>query len=137
MTNKFQSEVRSECMKSFQKIKMKVIIKLCLLNILLVSFVFGEEYGISEDNGFADNACGGRNRSHFATNSRGCSWFWYCNENNEALSQNRCPEGFRFNFNDQVCDYAENIECDFDDRLVQYKCPGNALVTFIPHPQSC
>lgn len=110
-----------------------MIIKLFLLNICLVSFVFG----ISGDKSLNNNVCGDRNERHFAVNTRGCAWFWYCNAHNIALSQNRCPEGFRFNYDDQVCDYPENVDCDFDDRLLEYECPGDALVTLIPHPQSC
>lgn len=110
------------------------IIKLCFLNILLLNFVFGDILDFSY---FTEEACGGQNKVHLARNARGCSWFWYCNSNNVVIGQDRCPGGFRFNFDEQICDLAENVECNFDERPVNYSCPGNALVTFVPHPQSC
>lgn len=114
-----------------------MMLKLFVQNIFLVSLAFGENYGISKENGFADDVCGYRNSAHFARNTRGCSWFWFCNEQNEAVSEDRCPENYRFNYDGQVCDFAENVECDFDDRPIEYECPRNALVTYIPHPMSC
>lgn len=115
-----------------------MISKLLVLSISLLSFVCGEDVlsnNVAEN--FASSQCGGRNERHFAINTRGCSWFWFCNDRNEALSQNRCPEGYRFNYNDQNCDYEWNVECDIDDRVIDHTCPGTGFVTYIPHPQSC
>lgn len=112
--------------------------KLIVLNILLLSSACGEDFLINHvGENFASPQCESRNESHFAINTRGCSWFWYCNEKNVALSQNRCPAGFRFNYNDQNCDYEGNVECEFDNRVDDYTCPRSGFVIHIPHPQSC
>lgn len=115
-----------------------MIAKLFVLYFFGLSFVYGGDVAINNmAQNFASPQCEGRNESHFAINTRGCSWFWYCNEKNVALSQNRCPVSYRFNYADQNCDYEVNVECSFDDRVDDYTCPRGGFVTYIPHPQSC
>jgi hypothetical protein len=44
---------------------------------------------------FAENPCSGRSGAHFARNSRGCSWYFACNTENEVIRQDRCPGKLR------------------------------------------
>lgn len=114
-----------------------------LLIVLLVGFVAAQDYNqflakIERDRGFNDDeACSGRDELHFARNSRGCSWFFACNDLNQIISENRCPEGFHFNYAQQNCDYKVNVQCDLDDRWVNLVCPPERGIIVIPHPYTC
>lgn len=112
----------------------KMIVKLFLTLFFFINLAWGDDSST-----FAGDAvCTNRYERHFARNTRGCSWYWYCTEKNIAMSQSRCPVDYpRFNYDNQVCDYAENSECDFD-KDVEYSCPDNApIVNYVPHPFSC
>lgn len=71
----------------------------------------------------------------FAMNTRGCSWYWVCN-NEVPVGENRCPVDYHFNPSDQVCDYKDNVNCTIDQER-RYDCPLDRVVELIPHPLSC
>lgn len=50
---------------------------------------------VKAEGGFLDNPCAGREGPHFAINTRGCSWYFACNGENEVVRQDRCPDGLR------------------------------------------
>lgn len=50
---------------------------------------------IKAEKGFVENPCSGRTGSHFARNTRGCSWYFACNGQNEAVREDRCGPGLR------------------------------------------
>ena len=108
------------------------------LSLVLLSVSTADElFEILKVEKAAENPCAGIVGPLFVKNYRGCSWYLIC-LNNEVARENRCPEGLRFNSREQLCDYRDNVECDFDDRLTQKICPvGSQSVAIIPHPYVC
>lgn len=64
----------------------------------------------------------------------GCAWFFTC-ENGEVIYEGRCGDSYWFNYDDQLCDYKGNVECE--DPQVPRECPGASNITIIPHPDTC
>jgi Chitin binding Peritrophin-A domain len=97
-----------------------------------------EAFGDNENVKLLDeNPCEGLVGSKFVPSSRGCSWYFLCADD-KVIREDRCPKGHRLNFEKQICDFGENIECDLDDRWNQVFCPvGRGEITIIPHPYVC
>lgn len=84
------------------------------------------------------NPCRNRQGAHFAKNTRGCSWYFVCDDNNNLVSENRCDDGLHFNYNQQKCDYRSNVTCDLDDRYRNMTCPEESRgINVIAHPYTC
>lgn len=79
------------------------------------------------------DVCRGRPGNHFAANERGCSWYWRCNIGREA-EEDRCPEPYYFNYERQICDWKENVECE--EQVYSSECPSSGI-TLRPHPNVC
>lgn len=78
--------------------------------------------------------CNGKpGTAYYARNPRGCAWFFTCNIG-QAPKEGRCPQGFTFNHEKQICDYPENVEC-VDDAPIT-KCPPTGFAK-ISHPDTC
>lgn len=118
-----------------------MIVKICLMSAVLIGFSTALEIGnvqnfmseINNKRGFLDNPCIGQ---RFAINTRGCSWFWVCNEENVTISQNRCPEGYHFNVAEQNCDYKDHANCQLGLQAPS-ECPEETGIQAIPHPLVC
>jgi Chitin binding Peritrophin-A domain len=83
------------------------------------------------------DSCLGITGPKFVSNYRGCAWYALCS-NNEVIREGRCPDGYRFNYEQQICDFRDNIECELDDRWIQKTCPiGSQSIAIIPHPYVC
>lgn len=113
--------------------------KIGILIAVLVSAAAGQDFvgllaKIKEERGFADNPCAENDGTSFVANTRGCSWFWQCSDEN-VVRQDRCPGDFYFNPDNGMCDYRENVNCEAYVR--PYLCPIGREVTVIPHPYSC
>lgn len=114
--------------------------KVGVLLAVLVSVAAGQDFigllaKIREERGFAENPCVGQTGISFVANTRGCSWFWQCNDEN-IVRQDRCPGEFHFNPANSICDYRENVNCELDVER-PFLCPAERAVTVIPHPYSC
>lgn len=83
------------------------------------------------------NPCGNRAGEHFARNTRGCSWYFVCDEKNEIVREGRCDEGWHFSYYNQMCDYKDRVLCDLDDRWRNLTCPDETGINVIPHPYTC
>ena len=107
-----------------------------VISLLLVTFVSAQDIdqflAKIESDRYADNVCTGK---RFASNSRGCSWFWVCDYDGEKLEENRCPENFFFSEEDQLCDKRDNVVCKIPDPPTE--CPSENGVLVISHPNSC
>lgn len=99
----------------------KILLALSLLSAILIT------------NACVD-VCRGRPNNHFASNPRGCSWYYRCNIGLPA-EEGRCPEPYYFNYDTQTCDWKENVDCN-DDRVFPTTCPVVGI-TVIPHPNVC
>lgn len=88
---------------------------------------------------FEGNPCSGRTGVHFARNYRGCSWYFACGSANNVIREDRCHDGLIFNYEEQKCDYVENVKCSIDDEneAPQVCPPGSRGIYVIPHPYSC
>lgn len=80
------------------------------------------------------DVCRGRAGNHFASNPRGCSWYYRCNVGREA-EEGRCPEPYYFNYVNQTCDWKENVGCE-DNFEFPSTCPSVGI-TAIQHPNVC
>jgi hypothetical protein len=49
--------------------------------------------------------------------------YFACNSENEVVREDRCPGKLRFQYDEQKCDYSENVQCDIDDRDIPQVCP--------------
>ena len=105
----------------------KILLFLALLPIVALA----ETDIISE---FAVDPCQTEVDGTFIPNARGCAWFNRCDK--KVSVEGRCPSGFFFNSAKSVCDYPENVECDFDDRVVDTTCTGSGL-RLLPNLYSC
>lgn len=112
------------------------------ISLLLVTFVTAqnfEEFMVQTNKlqGFEidHSPCSGRSGGHFGRNSRGCSWFFQCNEFNEIVREDRCPEGLYFNYPDQNCAPRDLIPCDINP--ITLICPQEPGIKVIPHPYTC
>lgn len=116
--------------------------KLFLISIALVSFTTAFDIenfrnvlsGIKNKQRLQSSQCIG---PRFAVNTRGCSWFWVCDEDNVVIRQDRCPDGLHFNVVDQNCDYKDRANCQLVDQDVPKTCPLGAGIHIIPHPLTC
>lgn len=80
------------------------------------------------------DVCRGRQDNHFAPNPRGCAWYNRCNVGTPA-EEGRCPDPFYFNFESQVCDWRENVDCT-EDNDYPTTCPSSGIA-IIPHVNVC
>lgn len=71
--------------------------------------------------------------AYYATNPRGCAWYFTCNVGQPPV-QGRCPDGFLFNHKDQLCDHPENVECRDPEPITS--CPAKGIAK-ISHPDTC
>lgn len=113
-----------------------------IVSLMLVTLVTAQNFDefmlkINEKQGFEidHSPCSGRAGPHFGKNSRGCSWFFQCNEFNEIVNENRCPEGYYFNYPDQNCAPRDLVPCSVNN--VTETCPQESGITVIPHPYTC
>lgn len=83
---------------------------------------------------FAIDPCQYEVEGSFIPNERGCAWFNRCADKKSV--EGRCPAGFFFNALKSVCDYPENVECDFDNRAVDTTCTGSGF-RLLPNLYSC
>lgn len=91
-----------------------------------------------QENSFADGMCEGLgfDTPAFLANTRGCSWFHVC-VNGVHTGQNRCPEGFHFNYGSQACALIGSFECTISNPDVEARCPDSRGLSIVPHPYSC
>jgi Chitin binding Peritrophin-A domain len=109
------------------------------LNFAFLSFAAGNKFfEFAEVQEAIENPCAGIAGPYFVTNYRGCAWYTVC-FNNQVAREDRCPEGLRFNYSSQICDFRDNVECDLDDRWNQLNCPvgQDQGIAIIPHPYVC
>lgn len=110
--------------------------RIFLISVFLVTFVSAQDIdkllAKIGANRYSENPCTGE---RFAKNTRGCSWFFVCDDDNQVIQQNRCPENFYFSVERQLCDRRENVECDIPKGPTE--CPDENGITVIPHPYSC
>lgn len=120
--------------------------KLLFAGLLLVSFTsaleINYEDGIarrflsvirSQNRAVADERCTG---NRFEINTRGCSWFFVCDDEKVLLREDRCPEGFHFDVKEQNCNYKDVVDCKLGSE-VSTECSSQAGVEIIPHPLTC
>jgi len=80
------------------------------------------------------DVCRLRQDNHFAPNPRGCAWYNRCNVGIPA-EEGRCPDPYYFNFEKQVCDWRQNVNCT-ETNNYPTSCPS-AGIAIIPHPNVC
>lgn len=82
-------------------------ILISLLLVLLTTQVDGRRKPLRR------NPCNGLPDESFIPNSRGCKYFYYC-QNGKAIEA-YCPQEMWFNPESSICDYPQNVKCTFDD----------------------
>lgn len=92
----------------------------------------------------AANPCDSiRSDQNFAPNPRGCSWYFYCGEEDRSDPiEGKCPYNLQLNVQEQGCTYADSLDpqCTFDEEIMNntfFDCPNNNDFRIIPHPLSC
>lgn len=119
-----------------------MITKVLILSFVLLNFAVAQDTSellarLVDVRGAAENPCGGIIDPYFVRSYRGCAWYTVC-FNNAVVREDRCPEGLRFNYAEQLCDFTDNVECDLDDRWRSLTCPTGATgIAVIPHPYVC
>ncbi|CRL08014.1 CLUMA_CG020982, isoform A [Clunio marinus] len=124
------------------KVKYPKMLKIILV-IVLITFTSADvvEKNLAKQRkyvqGLRDERCLELDEVHFSRNTRGCAWYFRCDEEGNVESEDRCPGNLWFNEEDQMCSNPEDVECDLDDRWVDVVCPNEVGISVIPHPYTC